>query len=113
MTAVAPDVLIPAQSTLWLALSQHRGGQHDEWIRYPCAGHPNRAPRSRRDDPRCRQHVARIVFATAALARPGGDAASRPVKFDYLVAQRFITREQLTAALAEAKEQPQSVESIL
>ena len=40
-------------------------------------------------------------------------AASRPLKFDYLVAQRFVTRGQLTAALAEAKEHPQSVESLL
>jgi len=39
--------------------------------------------------------------------------ASRPLKFDYLVAQRFITRDQLTAALAEAKDQQQSVESLL
>src|SRR5262249_28508839 len=40
-------------------------------------------------------------------------AGSRPVKFDYLVAQRFVTREQLTAALADAREQQVSVESLL
>ena len=35
------------------------------------------------------------------------------MKFDYLIAQRFVTREQLAAALAEAKEQEGSVESLL
>ena len=40
-------------------------------------------------------------------------AAARPLKFDYLVAQRFVSREQLAAALAEAKEQQQSAEAVL
>lgn len=47
--------------------------------------------------------------------QPGSTATtpSRPLKFDYLVAQRFISREQLTAALAEAKDASQSVEMLL
>src|SRR5262245_24259824 len=52
----------------------------------------------------------------AAAPPPTGapvSAAPRPLKFDYLVAQRFVTRQQLTAALAEAKEQQQSVEALL
>jgi hypothetical protein len=46
-------------------------------------------------------------------AEPTPVAAPRPVKFNYLVAQRFLSREQLAAALAEAKERHQSVESLL
>jgi hypothetical protein len=42
-------------------------------------------------------------------AEPTPVAAQRPVKFNYLVAQRFLSREQLAAALAEAKERHQSV----
>jgi type II secretory ATPase GspE/PulE/Tfp pilus assembly ATPase PilB-like protein len=37
----------------------------------------------------------------------------RPLKFDYLIAQRFITREQLRVAMEEAREQQASVESLL
>ena len=63
--------------------------------------------------------VASTLRATSSTASPppapgpSAVSTSRPLKFDYLVAQRFVTREQLTAALAEAKEQAQSVESLL
>jgi type II secretory ATPase GspE/PulE/Tfp pilus assembly ATPase PilB-like protein len=45
-----------------------------------------------------------------ALSKP---AAARPLKFDYLVAQRLISREQLRATVDEAKERGVSVESLL
>jgi type II secretory ATPase GspE/PulE/Tfp pilus assembly ATPase PilB-like protein len=47
------------------------------------------------------------------VAQPALAGAQRPVKFNYLVAQRFLTREQLAAALAEAKERQLAVESLL
>jgi type II secretory ATPase GspE/PulE/Tfp pilus assembly ATPase PilB-like protein len=51
---------------------------------------------------------------STAPSPPPAASAQRPLKFDYLVAQRFVTREQLAAAIAAAKEQgAQSVESIL
>jgi type II secretory ATPase GspE/PulE/Tfp pilus assembly ATPase PilB-like protein len=46
-------------------------------------------------------------------ASPTALPAPRPVKFDYLVAQRFVTRAQLAAAIAEARDQLQSVEALL
>jgi type II secretory ATPase GspE/PulE/Tfp pilus assembly ATPase PilB-like protein len=50
---------------------------------------------------------------SSTAAEPTPVAAQRPVKFNYLVAQRFLSREQLAAAVAEAKERHQSVESLL
>lgn len=44
---------------------------------------------------------------------PAPAGIPRPVKFNYLVAQRFLSREQLAAALAEAKERQLAVESLL
>jgi len=53
------------------------------------------------------------VSATATPAIRQTKTQSRPLKFDYLVAQRFITREQLGAAVVEAAEQRVGVESVL
>jgi type II secretory ATPase GspE/PulE/Tfp pilus assembly ATPase PilB-like protein len=53
----------------------------------------------------------------ADAAPPAGASAAppaaRPLKYDYLVAQRFISRDELTAAIARAREQQVSVESVL
>jgi len=60
--------------------------------------------------------AASTASASAAPSPPplAAAAAQRPLKFDYLVAQRFVTREQLAAAIAAGKDQTaQSVESIL
>jgi type II secretory ATPase GspE/PulE/Tfp pilus assembly ATPase PilB-like protein len=57
--------------------------------------------------------VHRIVSALATAAIAPARVQPRPLKFDYLVAQRFATRAQLQAAVAEAAERRVSVESVL
>jgi type II secretory ATPase GspE/PulE/Tfp pilus assembly ATPase PilB-like protein len=56
---------------------------------------------------------AATVPPDTVAAEPAPAGPLRAVKFNYLVAQRFLSREQLAAALAEAKERQLSVESLL
>ena len=64
------------------------------------------------DPARSGAEVHRIVSVTATPAIGEAKPQARPLKFDYLVAQRFITRDQLQAAIAEAAGQQVSVESL-